>query len=245
MKEKSITVSKAAPNLFEIRGCTYPHKELLKELGAEWQDRALCWMWKGEKLPTPLQQLADGIYGLEAYKTGVLAVEVIPTPKTPEKPIAPKPRQKTTAKPKVTKPKKKAAKKPEAAKPVIEPPTWETKTIVLATKKGNWPTTADVYGSIAIHRAVDDVDHAFADWVITHVESGYSIIQLTHQLRWEGGLKLRPLAEKLHLIDIKQFWLDYKNGLGNKVIGDQVKLVMSDFKQALEVAEAVAAEGDV
>jgi hypothetical protein len=108
-KPTSITVTRPAPNLFEIRGCTYPHIALFKQLGAEWQGRALCWMWKGEKLPTPLQQLADGIYGLESLKTGVLAIEAPTTPKTLETPIAPKRQQKTAA--------KKATPKPEKSKP--------------------------------------------------------------------------------------------------------------------------------
>lgn len=106
-KPLSITAEKAAPNVWEIKGCTHPYKHVFLEHGCEWQGRKLLWTWQGDKLPTALQQLADGHYGLDALKTGVLAVEATTTPKTPETVIAPKPEQKAAAKTKAPKSEKK------------------------------------------------------------------------------------------------------------------------------------------
>lgn len=98
MSSRSILIETVAPKIFEIRGCTHPHTALLKEHGCEWQSKRLSWKYEGEKLPTALQQLADGVYGLETLRTGVLAPQVTTTPKTLETAIAPKPRKKATPK---------------------------------------------------------------------------------------------------------------------------------------------------
>lgn len=93
MSSRSIQITPVAPDIFEIRGCTHPHTALLKEQGCLWQAKQLAWRYQGAKIPTALQQLADGVYGLETLRTGVLAVEPITTPKTAETLIAPKPRK--------------------------------------------------------------------------------------------------------------------------------------------------------
>ena len=90
-QQRSITVKQLyGGKVWEIRGCTHPHKDLLQSLSCEWEAKKLRWLWHGKDLPTALQQLADGTYGLEGLKTGVLDVEPTSTPKSAVKPIAPK-----------------------------------------------------------------------------------------------------------------------------------------------------------
>lgn len=243
-QQKSITISKPAPGLFEIKGCTYPHIPLFKELGCEWQGRALCWMWKGDKLPTALQQLADGVYGLEALKAVQTSVLGTSTPKTPEMPIAPKPEQKTAAKSKAPKPKKVKAEITSKVKPAVEFPIWEIGYIKVTTKNQPITVPAQIYGTIAIHMEVLGEDSFTPDaWGITHIESGLLVFRTKRT--FIDGTGLRSLAETLHSIDIKQFWLDKEVGVVNIPLGNQVKKAVQGFLDALKVAETVKAEGDI
>lgn len=87
----SVSVTKVDKNYWQVRGCTYPHRTLLLELGCEWQAKQLAWRWQGEKLPTALEQLKNGTYGLEGLETPLLAIPKIsivppsnPSTPTPE-----------------------------------------------------------------------------------------------------------------------------------------------------------------
>lgn len=92
-KAKTSVTAKKVDGDWQIKAVPQ-FKDALRQAGCRWDDKKICWIYTGEKLPNAVQQIVDGVYGIEG---------LLNAPESPNKPITvsepPQPAIQTSAPP--------------------------------------------------------------------------------------------------------------------------------------------------
>jgi len=76
-KAKTSVTAKKVEGSWEIKAVPQ-YKDALRQAGCKWDDKKVCWIYTGEKLPDAVQQIVDGVYGMEG---------LLNAPESPKTPI--------------------------------------------------------------------------------------------------------------------------------------------------------------